>query len=253
MVDNHQIYAGHFYENQADGSARSAAVVAPLLTDLLKPKSVLDVGCGVGTWCEAYAAAGVPLVHGIDGPWVDRGAFRGPSFAPFDFSTAAMPFKPELPQPKFDMVMTLEFLEHVQQERAQALVDFLTSVSDVIVAGAAIPGQGGKGHVNEQWLEYWCAMFEAKGYHPYDAIRPLIWSEEQVQPWYRQNTIIYFKEKVPDNVQRAATQAVTRSLSKPSSKIHPVMFSLKVKSPLPIPKRIARAFKRYLKSTPGEA
>lgn len=252
MADNHQIYAKHFYENQAGGSARSASVVAPLLVELLEPKSVLDVGCGAGTWCEAFSAAGVPTVHGIDGPWVDQATFRGPSFSAFDFSTAPIPFSPNLPERRFDMAMTLEFVEHVKADRAQALVDFLTAVSDVVVVGAAIPGQGGKGHVNEQWLEYWREMFEIAGYEPFDAIRPMIWSDDRVQPWYRQNTIIYFKGGVPPEVKRLAEAAATASLSRPCSVVHPAMFAMKVKGPQSIKLRVARFLRRLFSPIPGE-
>lgn len=252
MAGNHQIYAKHFYENQAGGSARSASVVVPLLVNLLKPRSVLDVGCGAGTWCEAYSAAGVPTVHGVDGPWVDQATFRGPSFSAFDFSTASMPFSLDLPTQRFDMAMTLEFVEHVEADRAQALVDLLTSVSDVVVFGAAIPGQGGKGHVNEQWLEYWREMFEAAGYTPFDAIRPLIWSDDRIQPWYRQNTIIYFKGGVPAEVKRVAEAAATANLSRPGSMVHPAMFQMKVRGPLSIKARVARLLRRLFNPIPGE-
>jgi hypothetical protein len=56
---------------------------------------------------------------------------------------------------------------------------------------AAIPGQGGTEHINEQPPRYWERQFERHGFHPVDAIRPIIWRDRRVEPWYRQNIFLY--------------------------------------------------------------
>jgi hypothetical protein len=42
-------YDEEFYSIQRAGSDSSARVVLPIIFDLIKPSSVIDVGCGVGT------------------------------------------------------------------------------------------------------------------------------------------------------------------------------------------------------------
>ena len=47
------------------------------------------------------------------------------------------------------------------------------------------------GHVNEQWPSYWASFFDKNGMKQLDVVRPAIWTEEGIEWWYRQNTMIY--------------------------------------------------------------
>jgi hypothetical protein len=137
-----------------------------------------------------------------------------------------MPFSAQTPLEKFDLVTTFEFLEHVSPERAAAIVDFLTSKADVVVAGAATPGQGGTGHVNEQWPRYWRELFEARGFEAYDFIRPALWEARGVEPWYLQNPIGYFRNGVPDHVRAVGEAQALARLRDPAPLIHPGLYAL---------------------------
>jgi hypothetical protein len=64
-------------------------------------------------------------------------------FISFDFARAPIPYSLDLPIKKYDVAICLEFLEHLHPNIAGELVRFLCSVSDVIIASAAIPKQGG--------------------------------------------------------------------------------------------------------------
>jgi len=222
------VYSAEFYEWQSQGSARSAAAMVPYIVKLLEPAKVLDVGCGVGTWCCAFRDCGVDA-YGVDGDWVANG-FLLPreKLTAFDFGAARAPFQVPLPHPRFDLVTTFEFLEHIDAERAGPLVDFLTSCADVVIAGAAIPGQGGEHHVNEAWPSYWADLFAARGYQPFDFIRTAFWDRPDIEPWYLQNTIGYFRGGVPEAVRREAERIAVARLSHPTSLVHPQMFIEKV-------------------------
>jgi len=37
-------------------------------------------------------------------------------------------------------------------------------IIDNVLFSAAIPNQGGTGHINEQWQEYWAEKFYANGF-----------------------------------------------------------------------------------------
>jgi 2-polyprenyl-3-methyl-5-hydroxy-6-metoxy-1,4-benzoquinol methylase len=67
-------YDPPFFENHAAGSRNSAAVVVPLVNKLVQPKSVLDVGCGVGTWLSEWADQGVTDFLGLDGELCRQGS-----------------------------------------------------------------------------------------------------------------------------------------------------------------------------------
>jgi hypothetical protein len=70
-------------------------------------------------------------------------------------------------------------------------VDCLTRLGQVVLFSAAIPHQGGTHHVNEQWPDYWAALFERHAYTVVDAIRPRIWNDPDVEWWYAQNTLLF--------------------------------------------------------------
>jgi hypothetical protein len=72
-------------------------------------------------------------------------------------------------------------------------VESLTATSDVVLFSAALPGQGGRNHVNERLHSYWAGEFASRGYAVFDAFRPVFWTDGRVEPWYRQNAFLYIK------------------------------------------------------------
>jgi hypothetical protein len=176
----------------ADGAFHSAEVVVPLLVDRFTPKSVIDVGCGLGAWLSVFQACDVTDILGIDGSYVDPERLL---IAPNFFMTADLE-KPIKCEKRFDLAVCTEVAEHLSERRARGLVADLVSFAPIIVFSAAIPGQGGVGHVNERLPRYWADMFAAHGYEPYDVLRPLIWDNERVEWWYRQNLLLYSAKPV---------------------------------------------------------
>jgi SAM-dependent methyltransferase len=189
-------YPSAFYAARARGSRRSAEVVLDLLAGLgCGPWSrVLDVGCGRGDWLRACIDRGTGTAIGIDGPW-NEAAFL-PSdpvrFRACDLSTASPGELASLAAgPRFDLAISVEALEHVPADAGARVVELLVDRADVVLFSAAIPGQGGRGHCNEQWPSTWASQFAAFGYRPYDVVRPRLWSCTEVEPWYRQNLLLF--------------------------------------------------------------
>lgn len=218
-------YVHDTYGKYVSGSERSAAIVADLLVPLLQPKSVLDVGCGTGGWAEAFRARGVTEVHGIDGEWSPAGKRLQPGeFTTWNFERDDAA-GPTLPRERYDLVTSLEFVEHVHEERADALVDFLTRQGDALLVSAAIPLQGGQHHVNERWPEYWTRKFAERGFQPFDALRLALWDEDGVASWYRQNMILYFREgTMPETVRTWGEGLALAALNAPRAMVHPDLY-----------------------------
>ena len=184
-----QPYDENFYRAQKDGSFISASIILPIVEKFIHPKNVLDVGCGVGTWLAAWKKLFNVEIYGVDGDYVDRSQLmiKSNEFYPANLEQGGV----EALSKKFDLVESLEVAEHLSPSRADSFVEDLTKLGDVILFSAAIVGQGGTNHVNEQMPSYWAKKFLKYGYVGIDCIRPKIWENQQVAVWYRQNIFIY--------------------------------------------------------------
>jgi|HubBroStandDraft_6_1064221.scaffolds.fasta_scaffold535343_1 SAM-dependent methyltransferase len=191
-------YTDKFYAGQSDRSYQSAGCVLPLVLSAVPVKSAIDVGCGVGTWASALLERGVTDVLGIDGHYVNRDLLRIPQdrFQAWDLS------EPITLDRRFDLAVCLEVAEHLPASRAEGLVADLVNLAPVVLFSAAIPGQGGNNHVNERYLSYWASLFNERDYVLLDVIRPVLWSDERCDWWYRQNAVLFaHKENPASNLQ----------------------------------------------------
>ena len=96
---------------------------------------------------------------------------------------------------EFDLVPSLEVAEHLPKPCAEEFVDSLTRLGSSILFSAAIPLQGGKHHLNEQWPAYWARYFQERGYVAIDCIRDKIWQDDNVEFWYARNILIFVRKK----------------------------------------------------------
>lgn len=208
-------YDSAFYSAQRDGSLKSARAVVPAVIDLVKPQSVVDIGCGVGCWLRAFAERGIEDYVGLDGDYVNREEL----LIPRDRFRAEDLSRPASLDRTFDLAACLEVAEHLPAAAAAGLVKFLTSAAPVVLFSAAVPTQGGTNHVNEQWPAHWRELFRSHGYVRLDAIRPLIWRDPDVDWWYKQNLYLYVRQEVLTSRPRLAEE-FARSRELPFELIH---------------------------------
>lgn len=171
----------------------SAECVLKVLFEYIQPKSVLDVGCGNGSWLKAFTAYGVEDILGLDGFYVPQESLLIPKdkFQGVDLS------QPIRLEKKYDLVVSLEVAEHLPEAAADTFIETLITHADTILFSAAIPMQGGLNHINEQYLSYWLKKFEQHSYLFYDLIRPRIWDNDKIFFWYRQNIVIAANQNSP--------------------------------------------------------
>lgn len=155
----------------------------PRLFDGGVPASLLDVGCGTGTWLAAAAGLGLTDLAGIDGIAPPGGGALRP---PMQFHVIDFRHTWDLRR-KFDVVLCLEVAEHLEPDSGAALITSLVRHSDWVIFSAACPGQTGQHHVNCQWPDYWQQRFNEHGFACADDLRWKLWNDHRVEPWYRQN------------------------------------------------------------------
>ncbi len=188
------LYNKEFYENRHKNTVNTAETILSIVRKIVPEiKSAVDFGCGVGTWLYVLEQNGATNICGVDGDWVkdDYLKIQKNQFIRHDLSKSTNPNIKN----SFDLAMSLEVAEHLPASSAKDFVSLLTNSSDFILFSAAIPKQGGKGHINEQWPNYWISLFENQGYMPIDVIRKRIWKDESIAHWYRQNILMFVKKE----------------------------------------------------------
>jgi SAM-dependent methyltransferase len=179
-----------YYHSESVHNLNTPRQVAPLICNMLSPKSVLDVGCGLGTWLTAFSELGIQDYVGVDGDHVDKSRL---TIDQSHFKVQNLTRSWNLGR-KYDLVICLEVAEHLPDSASDLLVEALTQHGDVIIFSAAIPGQGGQNHINEQWTSYWQNKFSKLGFYFHDALRPLIWKNKSIEWWYKQNMFLVSRE-----------------------------------------------------------
>ena len=136
---------------------------------------------------------GVKKILGIDGAHVPKEKiYVVENFFEFDLNNCANYINDE----KYDLSISLEVAEHLDKDKAELFIKMLIQLSDKVIFSAAIPGQTGQNHLNEQYPEYWIRLFKKYGYNIYDPFRKRFWSSD-VNWWYSQNMFLFIKNNVP--------------------------------------------------------
>lgn len=190
MAENNlaSVYGDDFYVNLSAGSSSSAAIILRLLFEHYQPDSVIDIGCGQGAWLAAAEQLGVKSLHGMDGDWVNEEKLLSKNI---HFSSVNFDRKMPALQEKYDLCLSLEVAERIDEAHAQSFIALLCEASDVVLFSAAIKHQGGTNHVNEQWQSYWVELFDQNGFDCFDIFRRQVWNNEAVEAWYRQNVLLF--------------------------------------------------------------
>lgn len=189
-MKSEKIYNDKFYEKRNNDTKYAAKCVVEIISKQFSCNSVIDFGCGVGTWLATFKRAGATEVLGIDGEYVNRKhlVIDSAEFEARDLNSNLEVNK------RYDLAMSLEVAEHLPSTKAAYFVKALCLSSDLVLFSAAAAKQGGDGHVNERRLSYWIQLFKKEGYQVFDIIRPAIWHDKKIPVWYRNNVVIFAKK-----------------------------------------------------------
>jgi SAM-dependent methyltransferase len=213
-------YDDQYHAARLEGSARSAAVIVPMLLELFPSlTSVVDVGCSAGAWLHQFQIHGISRVLGLDGAdvspallQVDPAEFRRVDFC-----------QPIPSLGRFDLAISLEVADCLPQQAAQGFVTSLTRMSDLIVFSAATPGQSLQPGVNERWPNYWIGLFAANRFACFDILRDRLWYDQRINWWYAQNMLVFARGSRKDLVSRLGS--IPRRVPA-LDMVHPLAFQL---------------------------
>lgn len=212
-----EYYNDAFYEDQAKFSYQSAQIVLKYVFEhLVSATSLLDIGCGTGSWLSAATKLGVKNILGLDSSSsaANKLMIDKKNWKQTDIS------QPISLHRKFDLAMSMEVAEHINVDLHECFINNLTRHADTIIFSAALPYQGGTGHQSENWPQYWAALFSEKGYDCYDIIRHNIWNNPKIQFWYKQNIFIFAKQSLRSSFNKRNLFHTNNIMSL----IHPEMY-----------------------------
>ena len=169
----------------------SAPAVARILdTTFPDAKRFADVGAGTGVFAAALARRGREVLaceRDPFGRWLARR--QGLDAVPFDLSRRP----PTAFAAPVDVAFCFEVAEHLPPELGDRLVAFLSVLAPTIVFTAALPGQGGRGHLNEQPRAYWLERFAMHGGHEDRGLTARLSAELaalRAVPWLASNVMV---------------------------------------------------------------
>jgi len=196
----------------------AATVVFNILDQHLDINSVLDLGCGIGTWMQIAVQKPGRSALGVE---LEEYAAADLLVSSDTVISTSIAYAFDLHR-RFDLALCLETAEHIDEEFARNIVDNCVRHANIVLFSAALPGQGGLHHINEQPAEYWEALFNERDYELIDLIRSLIWHDSRVPTWYRQNMLLFVARSMTDTVSRLKSEA---ACARPAiSRAHPDLF-----------------------------
>jgi 2-polyprenyl-3-methyl-5-hydroxy-6-metoxy-1,4-benzoquinol methylase len=140
------------YQQSSEHQDESIRCLQEVFNLLGVPNSMLDVGCGPGALIKYARSLGIDAV-GFD-ICGGKGVIQADLTEELDWRFPA------------ELVVCWEVAEHLPEEAADVLVGTLVRLvapGGRLVFTAAVPGQTGAGHINEQPLVYWREKLLSKG------------------------------------------------------------------------------------------
>ena len=144
--------------------------IADRIVNDLKPRTVLDAGCAMGYLVAALRDRGVEA-YGVDISEYAISKVREDikQYCAVGSLTESLPAC--LPR-QYDLVVTIEVLEHMYEEDGRKAIQNLCTLSDRIIFSSTPDDFTERTHFNVQQREYWARLFAAEGFFDDLTYRP---------------------------------------------------------------------------------
>lgn len=192
-------YAHDLYRDHDAATRHSAQTVLALTLDMLPPvHSVVEFGCGVGTWLAAAKSLGVEHVLGYEGDGPDDGHLlvEADEFRRIDFATAT-----PLSSARHDLALSLDVAQHLPHAAVAPFIAALCGATDFVIFSAAAPGRGDTGPINKTWPAYWTDLFAEHDFAALDPFHEQNGYDGGIKSTYCKNTLLLVKRARLTEVQ----------------------------------------------------
>tara|TARA_B100000212_G_scaffold342211_1_gene328233 strand:- start:30 stop:725 length:696 start_codon:yes stop_codon:yes gene_type:complete len=205
------LYKKSFYKNRTTDTKYSARLILELLKkNISEVDSIVDIGCGSGAWLEqSQETFSSASLKGFEGDWLPKEIVENLTDKKILLEIGNLNSKVFLDKvPKCDLIISLEVLEHLEKETIPYICSKIFTKSKYILFSAALPYQGGNGHISELPLSYFVEKMNMNGYGCLDVIRGEIWNDQNIPFWYKQNIVLFVR-------------GLKNNISEPIDIIHP--------------------------------
>lgn len=137
-------------------------VIADKIVADLHPKTVLDAGCAMGYLVAALRDRGVEA-YGVDISEYAISQVRE-DIRPYCKVGSLVEQLPEGLPAKYDLVVTIEVLEHLYEDEGKRAIRNLCKLADQVLFSSTPDDFTERTHVNVQQREYWCRAFFENGF-----------------------------------------------------------------------------------------
>lgn len=163
--------------------------IADKIISFYHPKTVLDAGCAMGHLVAALRDRGVEA-YGLDISEYAISKVRE-DIRPYCVVGSLGEKLPDSLPDHFDLVTTIEVMEHLYSEDGEKAIANLCSLADMILFCSTPDDFSDPTHVNVQQREYWAKLFAQNGFFDVLDARPLFLTEyavcyKKTDNWLRQ-------------------------------------------------------------------
>lgn len=142
--------------------------------ETIRPSSIIDLGCGVGSYLEGAFHAGCKDIKGIELSYDMAKKYIIEDISPY-ISEGDVTRDLGIDR-RFDCVVSFEVAEHIDPNGTEKFIENLTDLSNGYIVMTAAPlGQRGTGHINLRDKTFWIDSIKAKGFLHQCELVELFW------------------------------------------------------------------------------